>query len=181
VSQQRPALGQNLPIGAVTSPHAVRLRRLPARLPRMRLRPHVLLMLTGMAAAAAGAIVSAAPAPVEVRWSADAYEIGGTRLDAVSPGVYEGADGAAVVVATSGGVTRAGASASLHGVHMTGTCTLPDGARTETCRFTLAGQTLGAVDSWTGGGWRRRYSDGRSVDIGVAGGRPVPVPIAVGR
>src|SRR5207249_34671 len=77
--------------------------------------------------------------------------------------------------------TRAGASAALHGVHMTGTCTLPDNSRTETCGFTLAGQTLGAVDSWTGGGWRRRYSDGRSVDIGVAGGRPVPVPIAGGR
>jgi len=179
VSQHRPAVSQNLPIGAVTSPHAVRLRRWPARLPRLRL--HVVLMLTGVAAAAAGAIVSAAPGPLTVRTSDDVYEIGGTRLTAVSPGVYEGADGAAVVLQHGGGETRAGASAGLDGAHMTGSCTLPDGARTETCRFTLAGRTLTAVDSWTGNGWRRRYDDGRTVDIGVAGGRPVPVPIAVGR
>ncbi|HXM54006.1 MAG TPA: hypothetical protein VOB72_01355 [Candidatus Dormibacteraeota bacterium] len=173
------AIGQNLPIGAVTSPHAVRVRRLPARLPRMRL--HVVLTLVGVAAAAAGAVVSALPGPVTVRSSADAYEIGGTRLTAVSPGVYEGSDGAAVVLSHGSGVTRAGASAGLGGAHMTGTCVLADGARTESCRFTLGGRPVSAEDTWTGGGWHRRYDDGRSVDISVAGGRQVPVPIAVGR
>jgi hypothetical protein len=172
-------VSQNLPIGAVTSPHAVRLRRLPTRLPRVRL--HVVMTLAGVAAAFAGAVVSAAPAPVSVRVSNDAYEIGGSHLTAVSPGVYEGTDGAAVVLQHVGGATRAGASAELEGAHMTGTCTLVDGARNESCRFTLDGRALSAADSWTGGGWHRRYEDGRSVDISVAGGRPVPVPIAVGR
>jgi hypothetical protein len=172
-------MSQNLPIGAVTSPHAVRLRRLPARLPR--LRPHVVLTLAGVLAAAAGAGVSAVPGPVTVRSSAGAYEIGGTRLAAVAPGVYQGSDGAAVVVQHAGGATRAGASAGLGGAHMTGSCTLADGARTEVCRFKLRGQAVTAVDDWTGAGWRRRYDDGRNVDISVAGGRPVPVPIAVGR
>jgi hypothetical protein len=171
---------QNLPIGAVTSPHAVRLRRTPtAWLPRVRL--HVVLMLAGVAAAVAGAVVSTEPGPVTVRVSPSAYEIGGTRLDATAPGVFQGSGGAAVVLVRSGDVTRAGASASLGGAHTTGRCTLADGARTETCAFTLDGRPLDAVDTWTGGGWHRRYDDGRTVDIRVTGGQPVPVPLPVGR
>ena len=171
---------QNLPIGAVTSPHAVRLRRTPSTwLPRVRL--HLVLMVVGVAAAVAGALVSSTPPPVPVRASADEYDVGGARLTASAPGVYEGAGGAAVVIVDAGGVTRAGASAGLGGEHMTGSCTLVDGARTEMCRFTLAGRSLSAVDTWTGAGWRRRYDDGRAVEIPVVGGQPVPVPIAVGR
>ena len=171
---------QNLPIGAVTSPHAVRLRRAPsAWLPRVRL--HVVLMLAGVAAAAAGAYVSAEPGPVTVRASAAAYEIGGARLDAVAPGVYEGSGGAAVVLVRTAGVTRAGASATVDGARTTGSCTLLDGARTETCRFTVDGRPLAAADTWTGGAWHRRYDDGRTADIAVTGGAPVPVPLPVGR
>ncbi|HYW25166.1 MAG TPA: hypothetical protein VE953_13450 [Terriglobales bacterium] len=171
---------QNLPIGAVTSPHAVRLRRSPsAWLPRVRL--HVLLMLAGVAAATAGAVVSAEPGQVTVRWSAGTYEIGGARLSATAPGVYQGPGGAAVVLVHANGATRAGASATVAGAHTTGSCTLVDGARTETCEFTIAGTRLGATDTWTGGGWHRRYADGRTSDITVAGGAPVPVPLAVGR
>jgi hypothetical protein len=169
---------QNLPIGALTSPHAVRLRRgPPSRLPR----PHVVLTVLGMAAAVAGAVVSVTPGPVPVRPSAGAYDIGGSTLTATAPGVYRGAGGAALVIVHAGGETRAGASAGMDGSHMTATCTLPDGAGTETCRFTLGGVPLAAVDRWTGGGWHRRYDDGRTVDIAVAGNRPVPVPFAVGR
>jgi hypothetical protein len=164
----------------VTSPHAVRLRRSPsAWLPRVRL--HVVLMLAGVLAAAAGAVVSAEPGSVTVRASADAYEIGGARLVATTPGVYQGPGGAAVVVVHANGATRAGASASLHGTHTTGSCTLADGARTETCQFTVAGVPFDAADTWTGTGWHRRYDDGRTADITVAGGVPVPVPLAVGR
>jgi hypothetical protein len=171
---------QNLPIGAVTSPHAVRLRRAPtAWLPRVRL--HVVLMLAGVAAAVAGAVVSTEPGPVTVRVSPTAYEIGGARLDATAPGVFQGSDGAAVVLVRSGGSTRAGASATLGGAHTTGSCTLADGARTELCRFTVDGRPLTAVDTWTRGGWHRRYGDGRSADITVKGGQPVPVPLPVGR
>jgi hypothetical protein len=171
---------QNLPIGAVTSPHAVRSRRTPSAGLR-HLRPHVVLMLAGVAAAVAGAVVSAAPGPVTVRASAGAYEIGGSRLEATAPGVYQGPGGAAVVIVHAQGATRAGASADLDGAHMTGACTMPDGSRTESCRFTLNGRQLSAVDTWMGGGWRRRYDDGRIVDITVDGGEPIPVPVAAGR
>jgi len=171
---------QNLPIGAVTSPHAVRLRRSPtAWLPRVRL--HVVLMLAGVGAAVAGAIVSTEPGPVTVRMSASAYEIGGARLEATGPGVFQGSGGAAIVLVRSGGVTRAGASAALGGARTTGHCALADGARTETCAFTVDGRALGAVDTWTGAGWHRRYDDGRTATIAVTGGAPVPVPLPVGR
>jgi hypothetical protein len=171
---------QNLPIGAVTSPHAVRLRRTPsAWLPRVRL--HVVLMLAGVAAAIAGAVVSAEPGSVTVQASPGAYEIGGARLDATAPGVYQGSGGAAVVLVRIGGATRAGASATLDGAQTTGRCTLADGARTEACQFTVDGRPLTAVDTWTGGGWHRRYGDGRTADIAVTGGQPVPVPLPVGR
>jgi hypothetical protein len=172
-------LPQYLPIGSVTSPHAVRTRRLPARLSRVR--PHVVLTAAGVAAAVAGALVSAAPSPVAVSVSADTYDIGGSQLTATAPGVYRGPDGAALVLQHEAGETRAGASTELDGAHMAGACTLVDAARTETCEFTMNGTTLRAVDTWTGGGWRRRYDDGRTAEIAVAGGRPVPVPIAVGR
>ncbi len=171
---------QNLPIGAVTSPHAVRLRRIPsARLRRVRL--HTVLLLAGVAAAAAGAVASVAPGTVTVRATPGAYEIGGSRLTATAPGVYQGSGGAAVVIVHANGATRAGASAGLNGVHMTGSCTMPDGEGAERCLFTLNGQQVGAVDRWAGGRWRRRYDDGRTVDITVATAAEVPVPFAVGR
>ncbi len=172
-------MSQNLPIGAITSPHAVRLRRTPSAGLRMRL--HLVLTVAGVAAAIGGAIASATPGPVMVRASADAYEIGGSRLEATAPGVFLGPGGAALVVVHDEGATRAGASAVLEGAHMTGACTLVDGARRETCRFTLGGRELGAVDTWTGAGWHRRYDDGVTAEIAVVGGSPVPVPIAVGR
>jgi len=171
---------QNLPIGAVTSPHAVRVRRTPSsRVPRVRL--YAVLTLLGVAAAAGGAVASALPGTVPVRETAGSYEIGGARLTATGPGVFRGPGGAALVVERTAGETRAGASAGLDGEHMTGTCILADAARTEVCRFTLNGAALSAVDTWTGDGWHRRYDDGRETDIAVAGGQPVPVPFAVGR
>ena len=171
---------QNLPIGAVTSPHAVRIRHRPRRrLPRLRL--HVALGAAGALAGAAGLALAAMPRPVAVRLSPAAYEIGGSRLTAAAPGVYRGPRGATVVVTRSAGATRAGASAVLDGVPTTGSCVLPDPGLTESCRFTAGGRSLAATDRWQGGGWARRYSDGRTVEITVAGGRPVPVPLPVGR
>jgi hypothetical protein len=172
-------VSQRLPIGAVTSPHAVRVRRAP-RSP-WRLRPHLLALLGGLAAAAAGAALLASPAPVAVRLGSAGYEIGGARLAPAGPGTYRGPGGAALLMVHAGGTTRAGASAVMNGSHVTGTCTLPDGAASEACRFTVAGRPLGATDTWTGAGWSRRYDDGRTVQIAVSGGRPLPVPFPVGR
>jgi hypothetical protein len=171
-------VSQNLPIGAVTSPHAVRVRRTPSR-PRVQL--HVVLTVLGVGAAVAGAVASATPSPVPVRASTGTYEIGGSRLTSTAPGVFQGGGGAAMVVVHEGGGTHAAASAGLDGAHMTGACVLADGARAETCRFTLNDLALNATDTWTGRGWHRRYDDGRTADIQVAGGVPVPVPFAVGR
>ena len=170
---------QNIPIGSITSPHAVRLRRPPPRL--SRLRPHVVAVLAGMAAAAAGAGLMVSPPHVAVQASARAYDIGGSRLTLVAPGQYRGQGGAALVISHAGGVTRAGSSATMNGSHVTGECALRDGALSETCRFTTAGRTLVATDAWTGSGWRRRYGDGGTAEIAVSGGRPVPVPFPVGR
>ncbi len=169
---------QNLPIGAITSPHAVRVRRWPPGLRRPRL--HVALAAAGVIAAVAGAAVAASPSPVPVRMSPTAYEIGGSRLTAVAPGTYRGPRGAALVVVHAGGQTRAAASAVLNGAPMTGDCVLPDGASREVCRFSLEGRRLSAEDARTAAGWHRRYDDGRTVDIAVAGGGPVPVPFVIG-
>jgi len=145
------------------------------------LRPHLLALAAGVAAAACGAVLLTSPATITVQESAAGYEIGGTRLAPAGPGAYRGQGGAALVVTHAGGVTRAGSSAVMNGAHVTGECTLPDGASTETCRFTMADRALTATDTWTGAGWRRRYDDGRAAEIQVSGGRPVPVPFPVGR
>lgn len=171
---------QNIPIGAVTSPHAVRVRRVPPVRP-VWMRPHVLAIVAGLAAALAGAALLLNPGPVSVQMSSGRYDIGGALLTATAPDTYQGPAGAAMVVSHGGGVTHAGASAVLNGTPMTGSCALPDGSRTERCQFALGGQALAAVDTWTGSGWQRRYDDGRTASIDVAGGRPVPVPFAVGR
>lgn len=171
---------QNLPIGSVTSPHAVRVRRRRIRW-APRIRAHVALAAAGLAAAAAGLLLYAAPHPVAVSMSPEAYAVGGARLTATAPGVYRGPAGASIVLVQDGSTTRAGASAVLDGEPTTGSCVLPAGAKTETCLFTVAGRELTATDRWHTGGWSRTYSDGREIEIQVAGGHPVPVPLPVGR
>jgi hypothetical protein len=157
----------------------VRVRRAPR--PPSRLRPHLLALLGGVVAAAAGAALLASPASVTVRLGAGGYEIGGARLVPAGPGTYRGPGGSALLMVHAGGATRAGASAVMNGSHVTGACTLPDGAASEACRFTVAGRQIAATDTWTGGGWSRRYDDGRTARIEVSGGRPLPVPFPVGR
>lgn len=125
-------------------------------------------------------ILAGAPQPVQVDLTAAGYVIAGHRLPATSPGVYEGS-GAALVILEGGGRTRAAASTSLNGEHMTGRCTRVDGARTESCQFRLGSRRLEAIDMATSAGWHRRYDDGRTVEIRTSGARAVPVPFAVGR
>jgi hypothetical protein len=138
-------------------------------------------VLVGVAAAGAGLVLLTSPATVTVTRSPAGYDIGGTRLAPAGPGAYRGPGGAALVITSAGGATRAGSSAVMNGEHVTGQCVMPDGASGETCRFTIAGRPLAATDTWRNGGWRRQYDDGRVAEIQVAGGRPVPVPFPVGR
>jgi hypothetical protein len=86
-----------------------------------------------------------------------------------------------VVLIEDPGGALAGASAHVGDQHMVGNCRMAAGGRSEHCRFRLGGRTLTAEDRLQNGGWDRLYDDGGRVRIALRGGRPVPVPFAVGR
>lgn len=157
------------------SPHPVR-RVTSARRPARQ----ALLTALGLLAAAGGAILGATPPEVTVTLDEHAYRLGDVALAAQGGGVYAGPAGA-IVIARGPAGTRAGASTTLHGDAMLGSCRLdPDGMH-ERCTFDLGARTVTAIDEFDGSGWRRRYSDGLEVRIRLGQARPVPVPIAVGR
>jgi hypothetical protein len=164
---------QRLPL-PVGSPHPVRR---PARLGRLRLRAGGrVATLLALVAAAAGALLGVTPPTVTVGMDAAAYRVGDVALPARGAGVYAGPEGAVVVHGS-----LASASTRLRGVPAVGSCRLAAGARSERCTFVLGDRRLTAVDRMAGSGWDRRYDDGASARIGLSGGRPVPVPIPLGR
>jgi hypothetical protein len=170
---------QNVPLGPLDSRHAVRRhgrRRLRAP---FSLRMPVLLVVAGLALAAAGVWLSVSPPQVEVSESASAYTIGRVRLGAEGAGTYAGPAGA-LVLRADGDTERAGASTTLNGRHMIGLCAWGRGAGWESCLFTLGDRTLTATDTRTPSGWHRRYDGGAQVDLIVRGGGAVLVPFAVG-
>jgi hypothetical protein len=109
------------------------------------------------------------------------YHVGATAYAARGGGVYAGPAGAVVIAEGAGRQTRAAASTHLDGVPMMGVCALAAGRATERCTFQLGGHRFGATDRLTGGAWERRYDDGAMARISLEGGRPVPVPFALGR
>lgn len=161
-----------IPLGGL-SEHAVRRRRLRPLL----LRWPALAALAGAAAALTGVLLATGEPEIEVRMDGAGYRIDGQLLAASGGGVYQGTSGAVLVIDGQG---VAGASADVDGRHMTGRCQ-PAAGGSETCRFTLDGSPLTAVDEPTDYGWHRRYSDGRTVAIRLTGRRDTPVPFAVGR
>jgi hypothetical protein len=163
---------QRLPL-PVGSPHPVRQAARPGRL---RLSRGATTTLLGLVAAAAGGLLGAAPSPVTVGVVAGSYRVGEVALPSQGGGVYAGPEGAVVV---RGPV--AAASTHLRGVSALGSCRLAADARSERCTFLLGGRRLTAEDRLSGGGWDRRYDDGATARIALIGGRPVPVPIALGR
>jgi hypothetical protein len=164
---------QRLPL-PVGSPHPVRQ---PARARWSRLRAsRSVTALLGLLAAAAGGLLGAAPSTVTVGMAASAYRVGDVVLPARGGGVYSGPEGAVVVQ----GPVAAG-STRLHGATALGSCRLAAGARSERCTFVLGGRRLTAEDRLASGGWDRRYDDGMTARIALSGGRPVPVPIPLGR
>ncbi|MFZ0218051.1 MAG: hypothetical protein WAM30_19125 [Candidatus Dormiibacterota bacterium] len=173
-------MDQNIPLGPVDRRQALRrhwLRR--RRSPRPPLVDGSLLLgLAGMLLAAGGFWLSTLAPHVEVGMDAHAYTIDGARLPAAGQGVYAGGDGV-VVVDENGASFAAAASATLNGAHMVGRCTGRSQPAGEQCSFRLGTRQLRATDTWSGGGWSRRYDDGRRVDLLVAQRRPVPVPIAI--
>lgn len=108
------------------------------------------------------------------------YHVGSATFAPRGGGLYSGQAGAVVITAGPGGETRAAASTHLGGLHMTGVCRQRSDS-SERCRFELGGRRLGATDRLSGSGWDRRYDDGPTARIPLEGGRPVPVPFALGR
>jgi len=161
---------QRLPL-PVGSPHPVR-RSLPAS--RAVARPATAVL--GVLAALAGGALGAAPPAVTVGMDAGAYRVGDAVLPARGAGVYAGPQGAVVVAGP-----RAAGATRLNGVRAVGSCVLAAGAHSERCTFDVGGRTLTAVDRLDRGGWERRYGDGRTARIELGAGRPVPVPIPLGR
>lgn len=137
-----------------------------------------MVVLAGLAAAGAGAALGAAPPTVTVAVDSDAYRVGDVILRAQGGGVYSGPAGA-IVIAPDG--ERASASTRLNGIKMLGSCVMAPDRRSERCRFDMGSLSLTATDRLDGEGWDRRYQDGQAIRITLEGGRPVPVPIALGR
>lgn len=171
-------MGQNIPLGPVDQPHAVRRhwrRRLRRQSPAA-LDPSLLLAGLGMALAGAGLWLTGSPPPVEVSMDPGGYTIGGARLNARGGSIYESSHGVMVVRGT-----RSAASATVGSQPVTGACDQEPGSGGEHCRFRMAGRTLEADDQPTTAGWHRRYDDGQETDVKVTSGGQVPVPFPVGR
>jgi len=163
---------QRLPL-PVGGPHPVRR---PLRAARSWLRPGTASTLLGLVAAAAGATLGATPPGMTVGMDAASYRVGDVTLPARGGGVYAGPEGAVVVRGS-----LAAASTRLRGTRALGSCRLAADARSERCTFVLGGRALTADDHLAGGGWDRRYDDGAAARIGLGDGRPIPVPIPLGR
>jgi hypothetical protein len=168
---------QRLPL-PVGSPHAVRrrLRVFRGGPPLER----TLLTVVGIAAAIAGAVLTALPPTTSAGLDAGGYQVGELRLEARGQDVYAGPE-AALVVAKEAGAARAGASTHVNGERMVSGCRMPAGGRSERCWFQIGDRTLLAEDRFRDGGWDRRYDDGVRVRIEVRSRRPLPVPFPVGR
>ena len=136
--------------------------------------------LLGLLAAAVGTVLGAAPPGVGVEMRSDRYIVGDVTLFAAGDGVYAGAKGA-VIIATGADGVRASGSTRLHGQRMLGSCQMASDQHSERCAFDMGGKTVTALDRLDRGAWERRYYDGQTIRIQLGGGRPVPVPIALGR
>jgi hypothetical protein len=168
---------QRIPLGDTFGAHAVRRRR-----PRRReLAWPLAATVVGVGAALAGVALARSQPPVAIRLDATGYYIGGQDLVARGGGVYEGHDGAVLVIERRGPALVAGASADLDGEPATGSCLERIGSGTEQCSFTLGPQHLSSRDRWTGNGWLRRYGDGEELAIEVRGSTAAPVPFPLGR
>lgn len=125
--------------------------------------------------AAAGVVLSIAPAEVAVTLTATSYRIGDATLHAVGFGVYSGAG--TLVLSHTGSDLTAGGSAVVDAARWVAFCEVAAGGAAETCRLQSGTRTLTARDVWSSGTWRRTYGDGLRVEIAAARGVPVPFPV----
>ena len=144
-----------------------------------RTRLDSVILLLGLLLAASGAWLGLHPSPVTVGVDRSGYRLGGVVLARVAAGTYSG--DTAVVIRSTDGQVRAAAAGRL-GLHsMEGVCEYVVGAGNEKCMFVVGTVRFQARDDIQGGGWHRRYDDGRTVDVTLTDPtHPTPVPIPIG-
>jgi hypothetical protein len=171
------AYDQRLPLPPLGPTPMRRYRRFWFASGRDRIR--VLLLALGVAAAVAGGLLGVRQPVVNVQLDAQYYRVGSITLPEQGDGVYAGPEGA-IVIQQSDVAVSAGGSTSLRGAPTRGSCVMAGDGRREHCQFQIGDRAVGADDTRTTGGWRRRYQDGQTIDIGLPRG-PVPVPFPIGR
>jgi hypothetical protein len=174
-----------IPIGGLTPVH----RRTRSVRQLGRRRQPVCLASLGALAAALGVVITLSPTTIAAFGDASTIHIGSSLMQrGASPAVpgsrlYVG-DVSIVMVPDRSG-WRAAATTTLNGQPARGVCNLEDTVQTatETCTFTLGGQTLRATDVFdaSAGQWHREYSDGVKVMFSVPSRASlVPIPIPFG-
>lgn len=170
---------QNIPLGPVDRSHATRRHPPPIPLFNLARQWHILAAAAGLLAAVAGAMLGGGTPEFSVRADAGVYRIGSLSLPASGGDSYTGPAGAVVVLRKATEIESAG-STTIRGQHMIGHCIYVLGSDHESCLFVLGMATVTATDMRTPSGWVRRYSDDSVVRIDT-GGRPTPIPFAIGR
>ena len=152
--------------------------RLAPRRPWGRRGARALMAGVAVGTGAVGVVLALSPPTVTVRMTASQYQVGQASLRLVSAGQFSG-DGALVVREQADGTLMAAGDAVHAGVEVSGLCLENRDRSSERCMFKVGARSLGALDTWTSGGWQRRYDDSEVVHITAAS--PVPVPFLVGR
>lgn len=174
-----------VPLGGLAPAHR-RTSALRRTLRRHRTAP---LLALALVASASGVWLSADPPAFEVGMDAAGLHVDGVTLlraaeSVAGTQIFTGA--ATVAITTTSGVIRAGSVMTWNGVLTTGRCELrrgPAGA-SETCMYSLGTRRLTSVDLFVTSTrtWRRHYSDGVDITIGVsAPAALIPLPFPFGR
>lgn len=181
---------QNLPVplGGMAPEHD--LRRVSSLQVIWRRWWHHLAITAGIVCAVLAALLVALAPPGLVYERAGAVHVdqvvlsSAGRLPETGATLFTGA-ASYLLVERPDGSARASA-VSTGSSHLRATCELRSQPQllTEHCRFNVDSRTFSAddvLDLRTGSGWRRAYSDGRHVAIGVPPeGAVVPVPFPIG-
>jgi hypothetical protein len=174
-----------IPLGGLVPAH----RQTSALRRAMRRHRTAPLLTIALAASAIGVWLSAGSPEFQVGSDAAGLHVDGVTLSPVAESVagtriFSGA--ATIAITTASGVVRAGSVMTWNGSLATGRCVLrrsPAGA-SETCVYSIGTRRLTSVDLFVVGTntWRRRYSDGVDITIGVSTAATlIPLPFPFGR
>jgi len=171
---------------------AVRTSRLPNRLLRsVRRNWRQYSTAAGFVAALLGAALNVSTPPVTAYLSGNTVHVGRSVLTQATnttvPGELYTGDGTYLLSVQSDGSVTAGGVMSEGGHEVSGRCQMVAPSTTglfEHCSFSQSGSQYTADDTLEfkhPGTWQRRYSDGRTVSIGVPiNGSAIPMPFPIG-